>query len=488
MTIKLEIGKLEKIRDINPRLLSYNVEMTEVTGGTFWKAYTPEQIAGTEPFKASLTGFNDLSALMQWYDPVNLYSEKLRTLARGLGESWVRVSGTWSTKTYYDFDGTGAKEGYQNVLTKEQWIGVLDFVKAINAKLLISVANCDGLHKHDEPWNPSEVEKIFALTKEYGSKIDAVEFVNEPNIISYTGLPKGTTPADFARDHDIFVKWIRKNSPETLIVGLSSVGEGMEGILAGGEMPAGMNFASTDQLLEGTEEKLDVFSYHYYNGISARGGASWPAEAATTEMYLGVAGMACKGYMPIRDKHVPGGEMWVTESGDAGCGGNTWASTFLDVFRTANELGEFAKLTNGVIFHNTLASSDYGFVAHTSFDPRPNYWLAHIYTQLMGTVVYDTKESVREGAHIFAHNRKDGLEGVCYMIINNSLTNSTIVELEKDAKVYVLSADSIRSPKIKLNDVELNLTENNELPELKSKHVKEGSFELKPLTVTFMVL
>ena len=488
MNIKLEIGKLEKIRDINPRLLSYNVEMTEVTGGTFWKAYTPEQIAGTEQFKAELTGFTDLSALMQWYEPVNLYSEKLRTLAKGLGESWVRVSGTWSTKTYYDFDGKGAPEGYQNVLTKEQWIGVLDFIKAINGKLLISVANCDGLHKHDEPWNPSEVEKIFALTKEYGGKIDAVEFVNEPNIISYTGLPKGTTPADFARDHDIFVKWIRKHSPETLIVGLSSVGEGMEGILGGGEMPVGMNFASTDELLEGTTEKLDVFSYHYYNGISARGGASWPAEAATTEMYLGVASMSCKGYMPIRDKHVPGGEMWVTESGDAGCGGNTWASTFLDVFRTANELGAFAKLTNGVIFHNTLASSDYGFVAHTTFNPRPNYWLAHIYTKLMGTVVYDTKEEIREGAHVYAHNRKDGKDGICYMIINNSLTETTTVELEKNAEVYVLSADSIRASKMKLNGVELNLTENDELPSLEGKCVEAGSLDLAPATVTFIVL
>ena len=315
-----------------------------------------------------------------------------------------------------------------------------------------------------------------------------IEFVNEPNIISYTGLPQGTTPADFARDHDIFVKWIKQHSPETLIVGLSSVGEGMEKMLGGGEMPAGMTFASTDQLLEGTEEKLDVFSYHYYNGVSARGGATWPAEAATTEMYLGVAGMACRGCMPIRDKHVPGGEMWVTESGDAGCGGNTWASTFLDVFRTANELGEFAKLTNGVIFHNTLASSDYGFVAHTTFDPRPNYWLAHIYTKLMGTVVYDTKEEIREGAHIFAHSRKDGKDGVCYMIVNNSLTNSTTVELDKDVEVYVLSAESLRAPKVKLNGVELNLKENDELPELNPVKVEAGSLDLAPATITFIVL
>ena len=39
----------DKLRTVDPRLMSYNVEMTEVTGGTFWKAYTPEQIAGTEP-------------------------------------------------------------------------------------------------------------------------------------------------------------------------------------------------------------------------------------------------------------------------------------------------------------------------------------------------------------------------------------------------------------------------------------------------------
>ena len=53
LNIKLEIGNLEVLRTVNPRLMSYNVEMTEVTGGTFWKAYTPEQVAGTEEFPPS---------------------------------------------------------------------------------------------------------------------------------------------------------------------------------------------------------------------------------------------------------------------------------------------------------------------------------------------------------------------------------------------------------------------------------------------------
>ena len=66
-------------------------------------------------------------------------------------------------------------EGYLNVLTKEQWIGVLDFVKEIGAKLIVSVANCPGLHTAEEPWNPSEAEKLFSLSKEYGVPIDAAE-------------------------------------------------------------------------------------------------------------------------------------------------------------------------------------------------------------------------------------------------------------------------------------------------------------------------
>ena len=48
--IKLEVGGLQALRQMNPMLMSYNVEFAEVTGGTFWKAYTPGQIAGTEEF------------------------------------------------------------------------------------------------------------------------------------------------------------------------------------------------------------------------------------------------------------------------------------------------------------------------------------------------------------------------------------------------------------------------------------------------------
>jgi len=51
--VKLNPSKLRLLRSVDERLVSYNIEMTEVTGGTFWKAYTPGQIAGKEEFKVS---------------------------------------------------------------------------------------------------------------------------------------------------------------------------------------------------------------------------------------------------------------------------------------------------------------------------------------------------------------------------------------------------------------------------------------------------
>ena len=197
------------IRKMDPRLMSYNVEMTEVTGGTFWKAYTPGQIAGTEEFRFSgdLSDFTAMADLMQYFPPIDLYNERLRKLTKRLGPAWIRVSGSWATKTYYDFEGTTngkVPEGYASVLTKEQWIGVLEFVKAVDGKLLISVSNCAGDHPDGGPLDLTQTKKIFDFSHEYGVDIDAAEFMNEPNMLAGSGAPKGYTAADYARDQDIF--------------------------------------------------------------------------------------------------------------------------------------------------------------------------------------------------------------------------------------------------------------------------------------------
>ncbi|MBQ9749133.1 MAG: beta-glucuronidase [Clostridia bacterium] len=502
--IKLNTQDLKPLRTVDERLVSYNIEMTEVTGGTFWKAYTEGQIAGTEAFKVSdvsLNNFTAMADLMQYYPPIDLYNERLRELAKKLGAAWVRVSGSWATKTYYDFDGTTggkAPAGYQSVLTKEQWIGVLDFVKAVNGKLLISVSNCEGDHPNGGALDLTQTRKIFDFSHEYGVDIDAAEFMNEPNMLAMSGAPKGYTAEDFVRDQDIFNAWVKEHYPDCLLVGPCSLGDGAMGNLDMKQMGAGigamMKICTTNDLMNGAKVPLDVFSYHYYNGISERlasimPGGHWDGSEAHTDAYLSVAPANAKVYAPLRDQYVPGGQMWVTESGDAGGGGDTWASTYLDVLRTLNELGSFATITDGVIFHNTLASSDYGFLKHGTFEPRPNYFAVLLWNKLMGTTVYDCQNPDTEGAHVYCHSRRDGKDGCVYLVINNSLTDTTEIELPKDAEVYSLSGNGdIRSTVMYLNGKPLGVQGVSELSDLNPERHPAGKLTLAPATCTFIVI
>ena len=480
--------------------MSYNIEMTEVTGGTFWKSYTADQIAGTVEFPP-VTSFTDVTAmpeLMEYYPPIDLYDKRLRKLAKQLGPVWVRVSGTWATKTYYDFDGAThgtAPDGYASVLTKEQWIGVLDFVTYVGAKLLISVSNCAGDHPDGGPLDLTQAKKIFEFSHQYGVEIDALEFMNEPNMLELSGAPKGYTAADYARDQDILYAWVRANYPKCRLVGPCTTGDPT--LVSGSGFGAGIasltKACSTEELLDGTRVPLDTFSYHYYNGVSERiaavmPAAHWPGQLAHSDAYLAVAPDCARAHAALRDRFVPGGQMWVTESGDAGGGGDTWASIYLDVLRTLNELGSYGTITDGIIFHNTLASSDYGFLEHGTFLPRPNYFAVLLWNRLMGTTVYDCQTLCQESLHVYCHSRRDGNSGVAYLIINNSLTDTVAAILPKEAMRYTLNAPTMRAPTVQLNGKELSLSGDGDIPELTPEFQPQGLVSLAPGSCTFLVL
>ena len=154
--IKLPTDSLPFLREMDSRLVSYNIEMTEVTGGTFWKLYTPGQIEGREEVP-QLADLSQMGSLLEMFPPADLQDQRALDLAKALGPAYIRVSGSWATTTYYDLDGrTNGKvpEGFHSILTRDQWDRLLDFVKYADGKLLISPANCDGVRNPDGTWNP----------------------------------------------------------------------------------------------------------------------------------------------------------------------------------------------------------------------------------------------------------------------------------------------------------------------------------------------
>ena len=90
--IRLDPMQAKQLRTVDERLMSYNIEMTEVTGGTFWKADTPGQIAGTEEVPP-LKNMADRVKLQEWYDPIDTTNERLINLyerAIASKNRWIR--------------------------------------------------------------------------------------------------------------------------------------------------------------------------------------------------------------------------------------------------------------------------------------------------------------------------------------------------------------------------------------------------------------
>ena len=561
-TCAVDIRRLGIARPCDRRLVSYDIEMTEVTGGTFWKPYTPDQVAGTEPYplarplwgsaggssaedaasdgpsignaagegtaaKLDMSAvLDDTKNLMAWRGPVDLGNERLRRLARAIGPSWVRVSGSWATGTYYDFDGhTGgvAPKPYRAVLTRAQWEGVLDFVRAVRGKLLVSFAVLPGLGNAEcrdlggtGAWDPSQVRLLLDAAACFGVPVAAAEFCNEPNI-SFMGASGADgspyVPVGYAQDQDAFYRMMRREYPGVLLVGPCGAMDPVTPELAGLPLvrAMGRSFVSSERLLEACHEMPDVFSYHIYGGISERGaafGRHWDADEAASDAALDVAAEARRYYEPLRDRFCPGAPLWVTESGDANCGGNTWGSTFLDVFRQADELARFAQAApDGVLFHNTLASSDYGLLDEDDLSPRPNWWLLWLWRQLVGDGAYKPGRlgvlgDEGEGRpHVYAFARDGRVFGVTLVVINNSQVDELVLDLPTPSERFTLSSaaapafgfvttSQLRSGGALLNGQPLRLGEGDRLPNLSRLAVLQprGKVTLQPGTVSFLRL
>ncbi|MBQ3066614.1 MAG: beta-glucuronidase, partial [Clostridia bacterium] len=88
----------------------------------------------------------------------------------------------------------------------------------------------------------------------------------------------------------------------------------------------------------------------------------------------------------------------------------------------------------------------------------------------------------------YCHSRKDGKPGHVYLVINNSWTETTTVQLQGSAQVYALTGKTgMRSRIMCLNGKPLTLGENDQLPELTGVSAS-GSVEIAPGGCTFIVV
>jgi heparanase len=492
--LPIDPATLARAGTVNERFQSFNVEMLEVTGGKFWKPYGPSlEAALHEPKPAASSGRDTPAgmnpALYEYRPPLDLANSRLRRLAAALGPTYVRVSGTWANTTYLADSDQASKNppaGFMGVLTKAQWKGVVDFARAVDAQIVTSFATGVGTRDAEGIWTPVQARRFLALTKSLGGSIAAAEFMNEPNFAAMGGAPAGYTAEAYGRDFKVFRSFAREAAPDLLILGPGSVGEttGNWGVAYG--VAAGLK---TRDMLAASGPGLDAFSYHHYGASSQRCaamGAQTTAAGALSEAWLARTDQTLAFYQALRDEFAPGKPFWLTETADSACGGNPWASTFLDSFRYIDQLGRLAKQDVHVVIHNTLVASDYGLLDEHSLMPKPNYWAGWLWRHLMGTTVLESGIPIQAGMHVYAHCLRGVPGGVALLVINTDSRDPRVLSTPTPSIVYALTARQMQDKEVLLNGKNLSLRPDDRLPELTGNQRPSGPLRFGPRSISFV--
>lgn len=407
-TPTLQLGKLQKLGTVHERYQAYNIEMVEVTGGRFWAPYGG---AADERYRQR--------------PPIDLTDPKLIALAKALGPSLVRISGTWANNTYLEAAGenlSAPPAGFVQVLKRDQWKNVVAFSKAVDAPIVTSFAVSNGTRDADGVWTHVQAQRLADLTREAGGSLYAAEFFNESNMPGAAPeMPKPYTAANYAAEFRLFRDWARKAVPEMRILGVGGVGEA--GLLKDVPVPAEMGtHISTEDMMKANPDSVDAVSYHFYGSVSQRclglGIGTAVKENALSAAWLDLTVRDYAYYAALRDKFEPGKPMWNTETAQAACGGSPWASTFLDTFRYLNQNAALAQKGLQVVMHNTLAASDYALIDRDTLNPRPNYWAAVLWRRTMGQTVLASPKSPSPALRLYAHCHAGKPGGVAVMALN----------------------------------------------------------------------
>jgi Glycosyl hydrolase family 79, N-terminal domain len=452
-------ASMAAIGSVDERFQSYNIEMVEVTGGRFWKPY-------------SSSGFEPHTDRFEYRRPIDLDNPLLRKLAAALGPAYLRVSGSWANATYFSgSDGPSAPPpGFDGVLSRQQWRGVIDFAQAVGAEIVTSFAVSPGTRDAAGVWSADQAHRLLAFTHAIGGRVAAAEFMNEPNVALTAAPPASDDVTSYARDFRVFHAFMKENFPDALILGPGTAGE----------------VASASELLRASGPgSVDAISYHYYGTVSERcSGSSAPEDALSEEQLTGTE-RSLAFYRQLRDRFAPAKPIWVTETAEAACGGNRWDVTFLDTFRYLDQLARLAAAGVQVVMHNTLAASDYGLIDEGSLAPRPNFWGALLWRHLMGRIVLDPGVAIQPKLHVYAQCQRGVRGGVSLLIINLDHAPHSL-DLPVASERYTLHAASAPNAPLLLNDISLHLGADNDFPPIAGVRVTAGALTFAPSTITFL--
>jgi hypothetical protein len=438
-TVVISLNSMTPITKVDPRFLSFSIDISVLAGGFWWEGSTGTQRGlGTERV-----------------DPLDLTQAKLDKLVAALGPAYVRVGGSEADKVHYF---TSLKtipthlSSHTLELTQEMWQNLHDFCQRNDLSLMFTMKY--GLFERREQgaWQAEEMERLLLHCQANQQTIDILELGNELNAYwAFHGFTSQPSAKNLAKDYDTFIRSVRQYSPNSQVAGPGSafwprIGEAIKPL---------SNISSS--FLANLEEKIDIVDWHYYPFQSSRSPVK--TRAATINNMLSPNSLKdyekyalqLKGW---RDQYQPNAQLWTGETGSAQCGGQAKLSDrFVSSFWWADQLGRGAKIGQKVMIRQSLIGGDYALINRQSLKPNPDYWVSWLWGKLMGDKVFDAPSN-DPLVQTYCHSAKK--EGKCTLLIINMSDKPKIIHCQNfgfKKKRFEMTADSLTSRKIRINGV-----------------------------------
>jgi len=459
----------EVVATTDERFQSFNLEMASVLGGTFWAP------------------FDDPSGeAMSAHPPIEL-DERLVNLTKRLSPNYLRVSGSWANQIYFDDSEdprTEPPDGFKAVLTAERWEEVNRFAADLGNRIVTSFSVSPGTRDADGRWTTEQAERFLRFTVDHDLPVDAAEFINEPNVQATTGGQY--TAEGFARDFRTLMELRDRVAPKLRLLGPGAAEPAHD-------MPKAVDDPNSEQLLGATGDLFDGYSYHFYSGMSSRcpGLPQIPVDRLMEREVLAIPLRGIQRSKELRDRYLPGKEIWLTETATAACGGDPTASKFEGAFAYLEHLADAAKGGIWVSMHNTLVGSDYGLIDDRTHEPRPSYWAAVLWKKLMGPKVLDVAPATaNDKVSVYGHCVTGADEGSVAVLVNNRdpARGYTLDLGSERADVYTLTALDPGATAVELNGQTLPVTVDGTFPEPRPVRASGRALAVPPTSITFVTL
>jgi heparanase 1 len=453
VSVSLCMDTNSSIATVDERFLSFSIDSAQLVGVPFWD--------------------EDLG-------PFDFSRPAIRNLAQQLSPAYFRVGGSDADKVFYQVGPQASMAmpvGYESVLTETLTDALYEFIDVTGLDLLFNLNGGPGDRDASKAWQTANASAFLDYTASMQYSTAAWALTNEPAL--FVGLHAGyILPASqLAADYGVLKTLIDSQSPGSLIAGIDQAYVPPFGEFLGPYLePFLSQLPPTD---------VDAVTFHYYPQQSLRppcnliGWLAVPAKDATVllnEERLDTIVPYLNEVIALRDTYQPSADVWLSESGNAQCGGEPGISDrFASSFWWLDQLGILAKQDVKIAVRQTLAGSDYGLVDNISLQPRSDYWASLLWKRSMGSKVLSVTTTTNHPARYYAHCHPNESDSFTLLVINIDNDESVGIDTSawsgKSSSRYILTADQLDALEVKINGQVMRTD-------------AEGNFSLSPVTST----